>query len=266
MARIRSIKPELFADEKLAPLDVMTRFVFIGLICMADDGGRILDNVRQIDALLFPETENDTCREALATLAGIGRIIRGRTSSGQRVIQIANWTKHQKVDHPNLRAALPELVAGEADATAPDNVANDSRASREILATRSTISDQRSTNNDHRPASDAHARACQEFLAEVPDVFRPDVEGALRAAKNPDSLIRSVRGIAAGLSGQVYAITVQCQAIQEIIAAGRQVTPMSIRTFSAKIVERPPATPAGVSPWDAAAARLEDQDRTRSVA
>ena len=130
MARIRTMKPEMWQDEKLAPLDPLTRLVFLGLISMADDAGRVLDNVRLIDAFIFPETE-DSSREALASLSRIARVRRGTTASGQRIIEIANWTKHQKIDHPNFSAALPKIVKLQ-EVTPP--LANGSRGAREALA------------------------------------------------------------------------------------------------------------------------------------
>lgn len=151
MARIRSLKPEFLADEKLAPLDVTSRFVFVGLICMADDCGRLLDNIRLIDATIFPETD-DTAREALARLSRIGRIIRGKTASGQKVIQIQNWAKHQRVDHPNMRAALPQIVGSNEDAPIREDVANDSRGAREEFPRDSRL-DLRPTTNDQGPGS-----------------------------------------------------------------------------------------------------------------
>lgn len=107
MARIRTIKPEFWQDEKLAPLDPLTRLVFLGLISMADDGGRVNDNVKIIDAFIFPETQ-DTCGNALGILTELGRLRRGVTSSGQRVIQVVNW-RHQRIDRPNLAGALPPI-------------------------------------------------------------------------------------------------------------------------------------------------------------
>src|SRR5437016_5694377 len=108
VARIRTIKPEFWGDEKLAPMDPLTRLVFLGLISMADDAGRVLDSVKLIDGFLFAHTD-DSSRESLAKLHGAGRIRRGRTASGQRIIELVGW-KHQKVDHPNLRAALPPIA------------------------------------------------------------------------------------------------------------------------------------------------------------
>ncbi len=53
MPRIRSIKPEFWADEKMSSLSPIDRLVFLGLIGMADDFGRVHDNVKVIDAFVF---------------------------------------------------------------------------------------------------------------------------------------------------------------------------------------------------------------------
>src|SRR5262245_30304404 len=100
--RIRTIKPEFFSDEKLAPLPPIDRFVFIGLWSMADDKGRLLDNLKSINATIFPETD-DSASSSLQKLEQIGRIIRYRSENGQRVIQIVHFGRHQKIDRPNPR-------------------------------------------------------------------------------------------------------------------------------------------------------------------
>ncbi len=110
MARIRTLKPEFWPDEKLAPLDPIHRLVFLGLISQADDAGRLVDSVRLLNGLLFPCTEDD-CGESLETLARLSRIVRYWSESGQRLIQVANWTRHQRVDNPskyNLPGPTPE--------------------------------------------------------------------------------------------------------------------------------------------------------------
>src|SRR5690606_17893428 len=115
MPRIRSVKPEFWSDEKLAPLDPLTRLVFLGLISMADDAGRLLDNVKQIDAFIFPETDHSS-REALEELRRLGRILRYQLPNGQRVIQITHWQRHQRVEKPgkNVLPPPPADVSSEA--------------------------------------------------------------------------------------------------------------------------------------------------------
>lgn len=116
MARIRTIKPEFWADEKLAPLPPVDRLVFLGLISQADDAGRLVDNPRLIDGLLFPETE-DSSRESLETLERLGRVTRYVSDSGQKIIQVTNWSSHQRVQKPS-----PHVLPPPPKATAPQSV------------------------------------------------------------------------------------------------------------------------------------------------
>lgn len=150
MARIRSIKPEFWSDEKLAPLPPLVRLVFLGLISMADDAGRLVDNVKGIDGMLFPETD-DTSRDALDTLASMGRIIRYTAASGQRLIQVAGWDKHQKVDKP-AKYVLTAPPAGDSR----DTLATPSRDSR------APILDHGSRINDQGPGTEGGADAPSE--------------------------------------------------------------------------------------------------------
>lgn len=108
MARIRTIKPEFWTDEKLAPLSPICRLTFLGLVSMADDAGRLNDSVKLLDGLLFSETD-DSVGDSLNELESLGVIQRGSTSNGKRVIQIVGWLKHQKIEKANLKSALPEI-------------------------------------------------------------------------------------------------------------------------------------------------------------
>jgi hypothetical protein len=171
MARIRTLKPEFWADEKLARLSALTRLVFVGLISQADDAGRLIDNVKLLDGLLFPETD-DTCRGALEELAGADRILRYQSEAGQRLIQVVNWEKHQKVDKPS-KYVLP--AATETLAPPPGNDPPPSRDSRETVA-RSPRSDLGPTTPDLRPTTSEPPR---ESAAEAPtpEPARPAAAG-----------------------------------------------------------------------------------------
>jgi hypothetical protein len=158
MARIRTVKPEFWSDEKLSPLPPIDRLVFLGLICMADDAGRLLDNAKVIDAFVFPNSL-DSAAPSVERLVLLGRVLRGRTSSGQAVLQIANWS-HQKIDKPNLSSALPP-IAGAALPSEPfvDASSTLRRHVDDTSAPLSAISYQRSTISDPLSASSDHARA-----------------------------------------------------------------------------------------------------------
>jgi hypothetical protein len=105
MPRIRTIKPEFWTDEKLAVLDPQTRLVYLGLISLADDYGRLIDNIKSLDGQLFPFSD-ESCSDALDTLASLQRILRYTAKSGQHLIQIIRWDDHQKVNHPG-KEVLP---------------------------------------------------------------------------------------------------------------------------------------------------------------
>lgn len=129
MARIRTIKPEFWLDEKLAPLAPIDRLVFLGLISQADDAGRLIDNLRLLDGLLFSATE-DSSRESLDILQGLDRIIRYRSPSGQPLIQIAMWDRHQKVHKPSAYV-LPAPPLTQNGAISPGESAEKDGDSRE---------------------------------------------------------------------------------------------------------------------------------------
>lgn len=133
MPRNRTVKWRFWGDEKLAPLSPIDRLVFLGVISMADDAGRLLDNERQINAFVFPETD-DTAGPSLVTLTELGRLRRGTTASGQRVIQVVHWS-HQLIDRPNLAGALPAIDGDHPELpttrrhASPSDSRNDSRNS-----------------------------------------------------------------------------------------------------------------------------------------
>lgn len=179
MPRIRTLKPEFWADEKLSLLDPLTRLVFLGLVSMADDAGRLVDNVKLLDGQLFPNTD-DTSRDALDILARLQRITRYQSPSGQALIQIANWNKHQKVDNPSKYVLPGPDEAIVTQRVVPPTVNDASRESSENLASVSR-SDLGPTTGDLRPlTTDQIASAAIKFavaanagLAEHPQRPQP---------------------------------------------------------------------------------------------
>jgi hypothetical protein len=106
MARIRTLKPEYWTDEKLGPLPPLDRLVFLGLISQADDAGRRIDSVKLLDGLLFPYTD-DTCGPSLDVLDELGRVQRYADESGRRLLQVVGWAEHQKVKNPSAYVFPP---------------------------------------------------------------------------------------------------------------------------------------------------------------
>lgn len=130
MARIRSIKPTFWSDEKVGLLPRDVRMTFLGLIsALADDHGRLVGNARIVRGAVYPYDDDVTVADIeahLVTLAGAGRIMRYQVA-GSDYIAIANWSRHQRVDKPSpslLPAPPASFVERSTNGTGSDS-AND---------------------------------------------------------------------------------------------------------------------------------------------
>lgn len=171
--RIRSIKPEFWRSDDIVSLDWATRLLFIGLWSYVDDNGVGRDEEKLIVADLFP-LEEDT-RETLATVSrGLRELsrkglIHRYEVDGRAYLDITNWKKHQRLDHPNK----PRFPQYDADR---ESLATPSLLSRESLATGTREQGNKGTeelgNNGtgERPLSDAYASDQGTLL---PDSWTP---------------------------------------------------------------------------------------------
>lgn len=115
MARGRFIKPEFWKDEDLAQVSFPARLLFVGLWSLADRAGRLEDRPLRIKAEIFPYDSLDL-EALLAELArtkvhGNGAFIVRYESNGKRVIQIANFERHQKCHPREPESELPGPAA-----------------------------------------------------------------------------------------------------------------------------------------------------------
>lgn len=99
--RIRSLKPEFFRDEKVQRLSRDARLTFVGLICHADDEGRLNGDTLSIRALVFPRDEMTAkkMRGLLEEIRDIG-LIRTYNADGFPWVEIRGWKNHQRIDKP----------------------------------------------------------------------------------------------------------------------------------------------------------------------
>jgi hypothetical protein len=105
MARIRSIKPEFWVDERLARISRDARLLFIGLWNVADEGGRLRGSTLLIRAQVFPYDADVDVERLLVELEG-GEFILRYSADGETYIWVRNFNKHQKTD-PRLTSRLP---------------------------------------------------------------------------------------------------------------------------------------------------------------
>lgn len=77
--RIRQVRPEFFTDAVTAHLSPAVQITYVGLWCIADDGGWLSWDVPQIGALLYPyksvRGRERTVASAGAALSAAGRLV-----------------------------------------------------------------------------------------------------------------------------------------------------------------------------------------------
>ncbi len=108
MARIRTIKPEFWEDEKLAKLPVYARLLFIGTWNFADDNGVLLANSVLMKSHIFPyeDIEISTISEWIDMLVENGMLMR-TTYNGKDYLVIRKFLIHQKINRKSIRINIP---------------------------------------------------------------------------------------------------------------------------------------------------------------
>lgn len=110
MARIRSIKPEFWSDEKLSECSLSARLLFIGLWTFADDEGRAEYQPARIRMQVFPcgSVNLVKVRELLGELTERS-LIRVYVVDSKEYLDIPNFAKHQRINRPTA-SKLPAFL------------------------------------------------------------------------------------------------------------------------------------------------------------
>ena len=96
MARIRSVKPEFWSDEKIVELSAFARLLFIGLWNFSDDSGRMIFSPKRIKMQIFP-ADNLDISQLLGEIRG-ALLITIYSIDNIEYLQINGFAKHQKID------------------------------------------------------------------------------------------------------------------------------------------------------------------------
>lgn len=101
MPRIRTLKPDIWADEDWGNIPRESRITGIGVVTQADDEGRLHYRPRIIRTTIFPYDDDVTDADVIRWLEDLERIgfITIYNVNGSQYIQITNWHKHQKVSN-----------------------------------------------------------------------------------------------------------------------------------------------------------------------
>lgn len=122
MARIRSIKPDFWTDEKIVELEPFSRLLFIGLWNFADDEGRMVCSPKRIKMQILPADSAEIPR-LLGDLERAG-LIQRYVVEGIEYLQVCNFTKHQKVDKRHPSKLPPPPVQSSPSRRIPPNAAD----------------------------------------------------------------------------------------------------------------------------------------------
>lgn len=110
MARIRTIKPEFWTDEKIVQLPFSARLFFIGLWNFADDEGFLDDEPERLRMQIMPndQVDVDGLIDLLECAGLIGRYVYNNDHSRQ-AIKINRFLDHQRISNPTPSRVLPEV-------------------------------------------------------------------------------------------------------------------------------------------------------------
>jgi hypothetical protein len=101
MPRIRSLKPEHRQHRKVGPLSDREYRLWVGMICEADDQGRLVADPRQLRVLIFgyQQITDDDVEEAIQKLTKVGLIDLYEVDK-VRYANFPSWHDHQRINRP----------------------------------------------------------------------------------------------------------------------------------------------------------------------
>lgn len=112
MARIRTIKPEFWQDEKLSTIPIEARLLFIGCWNIADDSGVLRGSERFIKSQLFPYDDNLRVSEVKKWIDALvkARFLIPLTYNNESYLYIRTFNSHQKIEKPSKTRNIDEGI------------------------------------------------------------------------------------------------------------------------------------------------------------
>jgi hypothetical protein len=120
VARLRTVKPEFWTDERVGEVSVTARLLFIATWNFADDHGGLDRSAKQLKAQAFPY-DNIDCEPLIQELLQVGLLLEYEVD-GKKYLHINGFRKHQKVEKP----AKPRIPLYEGSPNPPRILPEDS--------------------------------------------------------------------------------------------------------------------------------------------
>lgn len=105
MARIRTIKPEFWTDDKITECSLSARLLFIGIWNFSDDAGNLDRSAKQIKARVFP-VDNVDCESLIKELITHG-LLTEYSVSDKKYLHIPGFADHQVINRPSKPVVPP---------------------------------------------------------------------------------------------------------------------------------------------------------------
>lgn len=105
MARIRTVKPEFWTDEKVVECSIPARLLFIGLFNFANDMGCLESSPKRLKMQIFPADALD-CEPLIQELITHG-LLTEYSVNDVCYLQIKGFLKHQNKQAFGLKIPLP---------------------------------------------------------------------------------------------------------------------------------------------------------------
>lgn len=112
MARIRTIKPEFWEDEKIGKLPLQARLLYIGTWNIADDNGVLRGNVAWIKSQVFPYDENLRIGEVKGWIDALvkARMLIPFLYREESYYVIRTFRSHQRIDARYSNELIPNEI------------------------------------------------------------------------------------------------------------------------------------------------------------
>lgn len=111
MARIRTIKPEILEDEKVAALSDAGFRLFVAMIVLADDHGNLRADARWLEGQIWWARRDPPHLAAIRRELSEASLIEVYEVRGQTYAHIRSWEKHQRIDNAG-KARVPKPSEG----------------------------------------------------------------------------------------------------------------------------------------------------------
>lgn len=231
MARLRTVKPEFWTDERVGEVSVTARLLFIATWNFADDHGGLDRSAKQLKAQAFPY-DNIDCEPLIQELLQVGLLIEYEVG-GKKYLHINGFRKHQKVEKP----AKPRIPLYEGSPNPPRILPENSPESRGSSLGIGVESSGVESTREKRVADDALAQMSQagEMAAEL---------------RKRDVTVTSMNPTLVGWIQSGFTVTQVCEAVE---VARKTKTEGSIPANYLDKILRQPARP----PPTAATAQLK---------